>query len=153
MTTLIGDALLSTQKGCELDRVVTRPDLLVQTLIDAGQLPDWTECSIEAFVVHENRTRVAMWGITMEELVQRRHEIMDYISEKTLWDGGQIFRLLSNMLVHGFRAGLGNVKDDPVSELILQASRDPELSRLMVVGGAQGASRFTAKLLELRGVS
>jgi hypothetical protein len=151
--TLISDACLSVQKGCEMKTVVTRPDLLVQKLIDQGLLPPWAECSNEAFVIHDKQTRTALWGITVEELVQRRQDINDYVDQYTVWSGGTIYRLLWEMLLHGFRAGCGAVKDDPVSELLVKICQDPDMSRLIVSGGVNNAGELAMRLLEMGGKS
>ena len=60
------------------------------------------------------------------------------------------------MLIHGFKAGVGTVEDDPISAVVVQYMSDPAVGEMLLKGGAPASIKLLAafdKYDDQRGVA
>jgi hypothetical protein len=146
---LIADGARSVKAGVEMRDPLRRPDQLIKAMVAAKVLPRKVQYSSEPFVIN-NIKRVAICGIEVAELYTRRERIEDWVEFEShfMHSGEEVFRLLCNMLIHGYKAGLGTVEDDPLSAALIEYQRDPVVGTMLLSGGAPAS----VKLLDAFGV-
>ena len=146
---LIADGARSVKAGVEMRDPLRRPDLLIKGMISAKVLPLKVQFSSEPFVINGIK-RVALCGIEIADLYARRERIEDWVEFEShfMHSGEEVFRLLCNMLIHGYKAGLGTVEDDPLSAALIEYQRDPVVGTMLLSGGAPAS----IKLLNALGV-
>ena len=129
---------------------VRRPDLLVKELVKAKILPRKTQISAEPFVINGMK-RTAISGIQVSELYSRRERIEEWVEFESNFmnHGEEVFRLLCNMLIHGFKAGLGTIDDDPMSAVLVDYLRDRSIGEMLLRGGAPASIKLLSAFDEL----
>ena len=143
---LIADHQRSVKAGCELTDSVRRPDMLVKALRKQGLLPKTAQTTAEPFVIC-GLNRTALYGVTIGDLENRREAIESWIEfdSNFMHSGTEVFRLLSNMLMHGFKAGIGTPMDCPLSWAVVEYTKDPAVGQMLLSGGVPATKRFIDK--------
>lgn len=134
---LIADKTHSVKTGCELRDPVRRPDLLVRALKKAKILPRCAEYSAEPFVI-SGILRTALCGLQVSDLYSRREKIEDWVDFESgfMHSGDEAFRLLCNMLMHGYKAGLGKAEDCALSLAAVEFCKIPSNGEALLRGEA-----------------
>jgi hypothetical protein len=134
---LIADGAKSVKAGVEMRDCLRRPDLLVKALVTAKVLPRQVKVSSEPFVIN-GINRSALSGIEVSDLYNRREMIEEWVEfdSNFMHSGEEVFRFLCNMLIHGYKAGVGVVLDDPISAALIEYQKSPIVGTMLLSGGA-----------------
>jgi len=140
---LIADGAKSVKAGVEMRDVLRRPDVLIRQMVGAKVLPKNVRFSAEPFVINGVK-RIAICGIEISDLYTRRDRIEEWVEFESqfMHSGEEVFRLLCNMLIHGYKAGLGTVVDDPISAALIEYQRDPAVGTMLLAGGAPASIKL-----------
>lgn len=137
---IISDDERCVQRGCAFRSVYRRPDRIIRSMKKDGTLPEWVEAVETSFVIHASDTRLALTGVSIEDLFARKSQIETHAMLVLNFDGGEVFRLLNQMVMHGYRAGVSILSDDPYATAMVEYFSSPCQVKELLKPGARSST-------------